>query len=909
MSIYKGNITLTKVTNGSDGKTYYTYIRYADNEKGDNISDNPEGKNYMGIASNIQDSIAPSDPGKYTWSLIKGDKGEPALEYYLEASNTEILKFKSKESTENIRLSPQNLKLYLYKTSSQNNSELQNINKENLSIFYSSNNDFVEIKEDCITKEDKSLILNLNEIADKIDSESGLIKFVYKIKENNNLMYEIYLVIPYRYGVNPDMANLGVYADEIFASVNNSTLSFSADGLEIKNGGLKVLTTIQEKEKQVLYFDDTTGKLKISGDLDAAGGTFSGELVAASGRFAGDISAATGKIGGFTIASNQLYTPIYLGEEEDPANSILRLNGENGEIFAQNITLGEGAKIKTYLNLGENEQVKIFNPDANSGVFLSVKNGEQTTVQMTQNGEIKLGSNKNLITFDGKTGIIQTSNFNNGLGWKISPTESVFNDVVVRGSIKASVLEYGEVQSVGGILIIRPSSIIKNIQIIAENGENNENIENSESKENSENKIIFTIEDATGFQIGDYCLITENQGSSKLYFLIDRVENNDIYVTINKTTLDTGVDFNKYVGVPLIDMGVETNNRNIGLGLNSSTNNSLVEANSLSVFEFDSENKQLNTKIILGQIPNNEGLYGNMAGTYGLYAENVLLSGSLVTSFEEEGGSITKYYSGISSAYDNLSGEYAVSSEKLFPNDENGCGGSSEILLWAGAPGTSASDVEKSKFYVDRNGNLYANSGRFEGSIITDSIIEAGEIKTAKITGNGTKDYGLVFQDVSNGIRFQKSTKNEQDQIVYIDLFTLNSSGITGSGTFTYNEDKFVIDKDGYVSAPKFTTIYKETNSETEEEITKKIIIDGYKIYSELNSVQAFTLNFIDKSLEFKTGSKDNSTNFKIDPQRNISQAIMKFENEVEYGNKASYKPAYNEKGNVVIGYDLYIKE
>jgi hypothetical protein len=32
----------------------------------------------------------------------------------------------------------------------------------------------------------------------------------------------------------------------------------------------------------------------------------------------------------------------------------------------------------------------------------------------------------------------------NGLGWKISNTESIFNDVTVRGSIRASVLEYGE---------------------------------------------------------------------------------------------------------------------------------------------------------------------------------------------------------------------------------------------------------------------------------------------------------------------------------------------------------------------------------------------------------------------------------------------------------------------------------
>jgi hypothetical protein len=46
-------------------------------------------------------------------------------------------------------------------------------------------------------------------------------------------------------------------------------------------------------------------------------------------------------------------------------------------------------------------------------------------------------------------------------GWSISSKDSIFNNIVVRGSIKAATLEYGEVQTIGGMLLVRPSSMIK----------------------------------------------------------------------------------------------------------------------------------------------------------------------------------------------------------------------------------------------------------------------------------------------------------------------------------------------------------------------------------------------------------------------------------------------------------------
>jgi hypothetical protein len=56
-----------------------------------------------------------------------------------------------------------------------------------------------------------------------------------------------------------------------------------------------------------------------------------------------------------------------------------------------------------------------------------------------------VGNNDNAIIINGAEGSIMSKSYENGLGWKITNGSSEFNDVTVKGSIRASVLEYGEV--------------------------------------------------------------------------------------------------------------------------------------------------------------------------------------------------------------------------------------------------------------------------------------------------------------------------------------------------------------------------------------------------------------------------------------------------------------------------------
>lgn len=60
---------------GADGKTYYTWVKYADSPTS-GMSDNPSGKKYIGFAYNKTTGTESTSYSNYSWSLIKGEKGE-----------------------------------------------------------------------------------------------------------------------------------------------------------------------------------------------------------------------------------------------------------------------------------------------------------------------------------------------------------------------------------------------------------------------------------------------------------------------------------------------------------------------------------------------------------------------------------------------------------------------------------------------------------------------------------------------------------------------------------------------------------------------------------------------------------------------------------------------------------------
>ena len=136
---------------------------------------------------------------------------------------------------------------------------------------------------------------------------------------------------------------------------------------------------------------------------------------------------------------------------------------------------------------------------------------------------------------------------------------------------------------------------------------------------NGQEVILENLEG--GFEIGDYCLL-ERKGGEPLYYKIEDVNYE------NKTIILNGSPSLTNIGSPIINLGKKGS---IGIGINGSSNEVYkMPSNSISILEFDGTNS-LEPKIILGKLPNDKNSFGEAAGTYGLYGENVVLNGSLTT--------------------------------------------------------------------------------------------------------------------------------------------------------------------------------------------------------------------------------------------------------------------------------------
>jgi len=67
---------------GADGTTTYTWVKYATSATGTGIQDSPTNMTYIGMAFNKTTSTASAVPTDYTWSLIKGADGTDGLPTY-----------------------------------------------------------------------------------------------------------------------------------------------------------------------------------------------------------------------------------------------------------------------------------------------------------------------------------------------------------------------------------------------------------------------------------------------------------------------------------------------------------------------------------------------------------------------------------------------------------------------------------------------------------------------------------------------------------------------------------------------------------------------------------------------------------------------------------------------------------
>lgn len=111
---------------------------------------------------------------------------------------------------------------------------------------------------------------------------------------------------------------------------------------------------------------------------------------------------------------------------------------------------------------------------------------------------------------------------------------------------------------------------------------------------------------------------------------------------------------------------------------------------------------------------------------------------------------------------------------------------------------------------------MYANSGYFEGSIITDAEITAATLKTATIIGTGNNP-ALTIKDAANGIHFYRTEKekdgNGNETHQDFSVFELNNDNITANVSNIVFNDNFKIEKSGKLLVPYLFIDNSESSS------------------------------------------------------------------------------------------------
>lgn len=691
------------------------------------------------------------------------------------------------------------------------------------------------------------------------------LRFAYK----KNNIEENFKVFSFRYGTSQDMASFRIEANQITAAIQNSKLSFDASGLHIQNGGFD----IKNNDGEEVFSADDDGNLMVTGTINANAGKFTGVINATEGKFSGMIEV------GKENDNDQDYITI------DGLNSQIRssnFNSDNNEGFclksdggieANKISLGE-AVLKKSLSVGEN--CVIQSPNDSDNRFIYVTDSENNNLFSLDNtGDLILGEKQKGITLKGSSSTIESNNYSSSNGWSITPDKAIFNNITARGTLQTAVFEKGKVQTVGGMILVRPSAIIDQAY---------------KKTTQSKKDVIYLITNPTdsGFNKGDYCEIGEEQNGKEVYKVIDVIDIIDeknqnityhfIAISSHQIELTDLSDFkpeDEYKDPSLLNKLIinygQINDETlpVSIAINSSSNNTAFPGQAISVNQsnFKQENgtfkREQESKIILGQM-NGSSLYGGLTG-YGLYADNVYLKGALVSG--NENATIT---SGI-----NTLSKIQMPSN-IFSQDT----ALGEIILWAGAgvglEGNFELEdaIEKAPFKVDSRGNFYAGSGYFEGSIISKATIEAAKIKTAVIEGANEDEIGpaLKIIDVKKAIGFysieqiegESGTEEKVKMLLSSDDLSLNIPIIAFQGNF------------------KEMLITKDLQSEN-------IQIGNYNIKKDN-----------DGFLSFWNGTQ---SRMKIKDEVQIC-TNLKCSDSIFYGEKMEYRPSQDG-----IGYDLYVKE
>lgn len=205
----------------------------------------------------------------------------------------------------------------------------------------------------------------------------------------------------------------------------------------------------------------------------------------------------------------------------------------------------------------------------------------------------------------------------------------IANNITVSGSLRATTFEYEEIQAAGGTILVRPASSIKDAYYV---------------EENNEEKLVVVVEKTVGFNVGDFCRISNTpdiiSGESADLIngigLIENIDQADKAITFSNISSGLGVE--DLISGVLISLGSYTEEDNVasitknyGIALNSGDSSNNFPSQSISLFTTDYHNStntiDYNYNTVIGTLPEqlvNNDIYNNsLAQTQGIFTDNI----------------------------------------------------------------------------------------------------------------------------------------------------------------------------------------------------------------------------------------------------------------------------------------------
>ena len=683
--------------------------------------------------------------------------------------------------------------------------------------------------------------------------------------------------IPLEFGTSEDMARFALTANAIQMAVNNSKLVFDAtNGLTIQNGGLRIIG--MDGTTTLMEYNPTGNALRIVGN-----GEFTGTVHATEGSFTGDVSANTliahgGDIGGFIIQDNGLYSKSGAVQTETGYNtngSLIKLLGENGRIDAENINLGVGAHINKYIQLGS---ALLWNPndsDAN-GTLL-----EAGAVKLSQTGELKLGQ----ITLNGPGSEIYGNSFS------IKPDQANFSNINASGKISTVVFEQNHLQSVGGSMMFKPS-----YKIVEQS--NNTLVLDEEFLGNEGDYVYLVKADGStipgliqiGLKRGNMVTVSTQLPAETLVSLIDLGTYGDLIIGINSN--DNETNYLKPRGMTISEFYISGD----GLLAKGDVAGTYVdvmvpgEDGSESLFASDGRiDTSQNPKVFLGDLDKSGINFMSDEIThkgFGLYSENVYLTGSLTTKVVSSSGPT---FAGVNT----LNGASATK----FIGESGAVDDTSKIVFWAGSASTANADIQQSPFQITERGSLYAAQGLFEGAIITQSRIQGADIYAARIHGTGREDdndYGLAFYDADDGLVFYSG--DTEDETPPVEVFSIGTYGLKrDSKYFIRVDNNQVIFEGDAIHIPEY---YTDTTQSYYLHLDKNQIFGSHTGDNDLEEIQA-NIKFSEQKLSMGLGQNNEDIVVDVD-EIGLRSEVVRMNKTVLFGEQLKYEQVSN-------GYNLYV--